>query len=177
MFGWIRKMMQPEMAPEGPVTFDFEIEIATPAERIYSLIDFASPTNAKRELGHSVEQVSSNPEIWKLVIAQMPDATFLETVTEATAPLCYSYRSVAEPQQGAMQWTEERWTIQPQQDGARCLVTLLVEAQFDEPLPMSDHQDHVIMMAMGCNNAVEKLKLHAEKGVAAVREVEAQQFR
>lgn len=175
MFGWLKNLFKPEMAPEGPVTFDFEIEIDAPAERIYGLVDFASPTNAKRELGHSLTQVSQTPEVWKLVIAQMPDAAFFETVSEARAPVAYAYRSKAEPQQGAMVWTEERWTIAPQDVGP-CLVTLLVEAQFTEPMRLDEYRQHVMMMAMGCNNAVEKLKLHAEQGVQAVREVEAAQF-
>ena len=175
MLGWLTRLFKPEMAPEGPVTFDFEIEVDAPAERIYRLVDFADPGNAKRELGHSLELVSSEPETWKLVISQMPDAAFFETVTEANAPTSYAYHGTAEPQQGAMVWTKERWTIQ-QRSGAPALVTLLVEAQFTEPMKLSDYRQHVMMMAMGCNVAVEKLKLHAEEGAAAVRAFEARQF-
>ncbi|WP_369025059.1 hypothetical protein [Qipengyuania sp. RANM35] len=175
MFGWLKNLFKPEMAPEGPVTFDFEIEIDAPAERIYGLIDFASPTNAKRALGHSLTQVSQSPEVWKLVIRQMPDAAYFNTVSEAVDLTTYAYRSVAEPKQGEMVSTEERWTIEPQ-DGGPCLVTLLVHAQFTEPLPLAKYKRHVMMMAMGCNNAVEKMKLHAEQGTEAVRKVEAQQF-
>ena len=175
MFGWLRNLFKPEMAPEGPVTFDFEAEVDAPAERIYELIDFASPGNAKRELGHSLTQVSSDPDKWKLVMSQMPDISFFETVSEAVSPSTYAYRSVAEPKQGAMEWTDERWTIEPR-EGEPCLVTLLVEAQFTEPMRLSDYRDNVFMMMLSCDNALEKLKLHAEQGAQAVREVEAQQF-
>ena len=175
MFGWFRKMFKPETARKGPVGFDFDIEIDAPPERIYALIDFADPANAKRELGHSVTQVSTDPETWKLVINQMPDAAFFNTVTEAKAPTLYAYRCEAEPQQGAMVWDVERWTIEPR-ESAPTLVRLIVEAQFVEDMPFEEHYHHVAMMATGCNNALEKLKLHAEQGVAAVRAVEEQQF-
>lgn len=171
MLDWFK----PEMAPEGPVTFDFETGIAAPAEEIYALVDFADPRNAKRQLGHSVAQGEAGPGNFILVIRQMPDAEFVLSVTDATAPSSYAYRCDPRPQQGRLQWSMERYTIADQGDGT-CLVTLLVEAQFDEPLPQREYARHVGMMASGCDIALEKLKLHAEQGMEAVLEYERRQF-
>lgn len=171
MLEWLK----PEAAPQGPVTFDFEVEIEAAAEDIYALVDFADPRHAKRQLGHSVEQLDAAPDVFALVMTEMPDAQFVQTVTEAAAPRSYAYRCDPRPQQGRLQWTHERFTIAPQDDGI-CLVTLLVEARFDEPLPVDEYTHHVTLMAMGCNAMVEKLKLHAEQGPEAVRAFERREF-
>jgi hypothetical protein len=171
MFDWFK----PKMAPEGPVTFDFETEIEAPASEIYALVDFADPRNAKRQMGHSVERGEGSRDTFVLIMKQMPDAEFVLSVTDATAPLNYGYRCDPRPQQGRLQWSAERYTIEDRGDG-KCLVTLLVEAQFDEPMPQDEYAQHVGMMAAGCDMALEKLKLQAERGLEAVLEYERTQF-
>ena len=146
---------------------------APPADDLFA--QEAQGLQALRQLGHSVEQVGAAPEVFALVMTEMPDAAFVQTVSEAAAPRSYAYRCDPRPQQGRLQWTRERFTIAPQ-DGGTCLVSLLVEAQFDEPLPVDEYTHHVTLMAMGCNAAVEKLKLHAERGPEAVRAFERREF-
>lgn len=171
MLDWFK----PKMAPEGPVSFDFEIEIEAPPSDIYALVDFADPRNAQRQLGHSVEQGSDGPGNFILVMKQMRDAEFVMTVTDASAPVSFGYRCDARPRQGRLLWSAERYTI-AEQEGGKCVVTLLVEAQFDEQLPQEEYVQHVGMMAAGCDIALEKLKIHAEQGTEAVREYERRQF-
>ena len=175
MFSWFKKMFGPEMAPEGPATFDFEEEIAATPEHIYALIDCASESNAKRELGHSLVRVGTDPEQYRYTMQQMPDAHFLMTVTEAVPGKVYAYDCSTEVQMGRLRWSKERYTIE-QQDNGKCLVIQLVEAQFDAPMPLEEYSQHVAMMAMGCHNALEKLRLHAEEGAQAVLDFEAEQF-
>ena len=171
MLDWFK----PKMAPEGPVTFDFEIEIEAPPGEIYALVDLADPRNAKRQLGHSLVQGPASPENFILVMKQMPDAEFVMSVTDAVAPTSYGIRCDPQPQQGRLQWSSENYTIAEKEAG-KCLVTLVVEAQFDEPLPQEEYVQHIGMMASACDITLEKLKVHAEQGTEAVREYERLQF-
>ena len=175
MFKALKNLFKPEMAPAGPVTFDFEIEIEAPPETIYPLLDFTDSRHAKKQLGHTVRQIGSDPDKFSLIITQMPEFEHICTITQAEPPHVYALRSVAVPQAGVLQRSHEQYTLEPRGKGGT-LLTLLVEAQFDEPLTMREYSQHVAMMAMGCNNAVEKLKLHAEHGTQAVRHLEAEQF-
>jgi hypothetical protein len=173
MFDRFRKMFAPEMAPEGPVTFDFEEEIAASAGHIYGLLDFASEHCAKRELGHSVALVG--PGHYCFTMWQMADLPFDITVSEAVPGKVYAYRAVARKKVGRLVWSDERHEIQPRGDGS-CLVRLVVEAQFDEPMPLAEYGEHVARMAHGCASALEKLRLHAEQGAQAVLDYEDRQF-
>jgi hypothetical protein len=173
MINWLRQLFRPEMAPEGPVTFDFEEEIEASAEHIYRLLDLAHEPCAKRELGHGVEQLA--PGTFRFTMWQMPDTPFSITVTSAEPHRKYAYRIEPDVKVGRLQWTQERYTL-AMQDNGKCLVTLLVEAQFDMPMTMRDYSQEVARMAMGCAIALEKLRLHAEQGAEAVLDYEAEQF-
>lgn len=173
MFNWIKRLFRPEMAPEGPVTFDFEEEVEAPADHIYRLVDFADPGNAKLELGHSVER--TGPDNYRFTMWQMPDTPFAITVSEQVPGKSYAYRAQPQAKVGRLQWTQERYSFE-MQDSGKCLVTLLVEAQFDEPMTMRDYAQEIARMATGCAIALEKLRLHAEQGAQAVLDYEAEQF-
>ena len=175
MFGFLRKLFAPETAPEGPVTFDFEIGIDAPPANVYPLLDFADDRYAKKQLGHSVTQTCADPETYSLVLSSMPDVDHQCVVKEKEPGRLYAFRCVADPKVGRLQWAEERYSLEPDGEGGT-LLTLMMEAQFDEPMPTKEYSHHVALMAMGCNIAVEKLKLHAEQGTAAVRQMEAEQF-
>ncbi|RZV36015.1 MAG: SRPBCC family protein [Sphingomonadaceae bacterium] len=175
MFRALRNLFAPEMAPEGPVTFDFEIDIKAPPEAVYPLIDFADSRYAKKQLGHTVRQIGTDPDKYSLILTPMPEFEHICTITRAEPPHVYALRSVAVPQAGVLQWSQEQYTLEPYGNNGT-LLTLLVEAQFDEPLTMREYSQHIAMMAAGCSTAIKKIKLHAEQGAEAVREMEAAQF-
>ena len=58
---------------EGPVEFEFSVEIGSPASEVFPLIDWADPRNAKRQLGNTVEQLEGQSDRFEMVLNGLPD--------------------------------------------------------------------------------------------------------
>ena len=96
---------------------------------------------------------------------------FAIAVSETVPDRIYAFTCRPTPQVGRLLHDSERYEIEPQGQNA-CLLRLTVEAQFEHGMKERVWAREVAMMAQGCEMALGKLKLHAEQGLAAVREVE-----
>lgn len=171
MFG----LFKPKLAPDGPVTFSLPVEIEAPVEAVYALIDWASPDNAKRQLGHHVEPLDGRPGEYLLVMKGMEDLRFEFGVIEAVPNEAYAYNCEIVPSVGRLKHSIERYDFSALDEG-RCLVTLTTTAQFEDGMRMKDYTSELHIMAQATAQAMAKFKLHAEQGAQAVRDIEACQF-
>ena len=168
MFGLFKK----KPAPEGPVEIVISTKVEAPAQDFYALIDFADPRNAKRELGHEVRETGDGGFV--LVMNFLPDCEFPIEVTAEDPPRHYAYRSVLPPGLGKLQRTHERYDIEPVDDRT-CEVTMRIEAEFQPGMTLSEFDREMTMVTLGSQNALAKLKVHAEGGIESVREFEVAQ--
>ncbi|MEP2235225.1 MAG: SRPBCC family protein [Alteripontixanthobacter sp.] len=167
MFG----LFKPKLAPQGPVEFQCDIEIAAPASEVYALINWADPRNAKRALGNEVTAVDGDEERYELVLHNVPGHTFHIEVIHAVPNREYVFDCMVDPVIGAMQSTRETYRIEPV-DEQSCVLTLINETQFAEGLRMREFQCHVGQMAASSQSALEKLRIQAEFGLDALKSVE-----
>ena len=171
MFGLRKRNVE----PAGPFQFDHSVEIERPAAEVYPLVDLADPRNAKRALGNKVEQIGSSPDRFRMVLDMLPDEVFEMTVTDAVPGQSYAFENDFDPPVGRLVTSHEAFTVEPLGEGS-CRLGLTVSAYFvggmsDEELAME-----VMIMAMSCENALEKLRVHAEEGIDAVHRIEAAQM-
>ena len=168
MFG----MFEKQPAPSGPITFDFDILIDKPVSDVYPLIDWSAVRNAKRQLGHAVEGQSP---AFVLTLSFMPENRFVLDVTEEKTDEVYAYSCDIQPRVGRLEASHERYTFEPVGD-AQCLLRLVVEATFIEGMTMAQYEEELMLVSTSCNNALVKLKIHAEQGLAAAQNAEHMTF-
>ena len=168
MFGWFK----PKPAPEGPVEITLGTDVETSAEEFFARIDFASPRNYKRELGHRVEQTGEDRFL--LVMSFMPDLEFHMVVEDNSPPTRYSYFMELPDGAGRLSWTRETYEIEPKDDHS-CYARLRVTGEFESGLNMREYKHELEMLTLGCHNALGKVKVHAEGGIEQVREFERMQ--
>lgn len=171
MFG----LFKPKLAPDGPVTFSLPVEIEAPVATVYALVDWDSPDNAKRQLGHHVEAIAGRPGEYLLVMSQMDDLRFEFGVTEAVPNESYAYTCEILPRVGRLVHSTERYDFSALGEN-RCLVTLTTTVQFEDGLRMKDYTHELHVMAQATAQAMAKFKVHAEQGAQAVKDFEACQF-
>ncbi|MCL6250154.1 hypothetical protein M3P36_03710 [Altererythrobacter sp. KTW20L] len=168
MFGFLKS----KPAPEGPVTIDFDIEIGCAAEDVYALIDFADPRNAKKQVG-TVEPTGNNT--FRMELDLVPDMVFDLRVTEAARPQVYAFDTRIAPQAGRLTHSHERYEIKLV-DRNSCILRLITDVTFEKGMTMRQFEEEVTMMSRAVHNALLKLKIHAEKGVDVVRQIERAQI-
>ena len=171
MFG----LFKPKKAPEGPINLSFAVEVERPAEEVYPLIDWADPRNAKRQLGEAVETIDGLPNVFRLVMADLPEHTFDMLVTDATPHRSYRYSTDINPRVGRLEASQEHYELEPAGDG-HCQLSLTISATFRPGLNEKEFRQEVMMVGVACHNALLKLKAHAEYGVEGVRELEKQLY-
>ncbi|MBD3729585.1 MAG: SRPBCC family protein [Sphingomonadales bacterium] len=171
MFG----LFKPKMAPDGPVEFRLPLEVDAPVERLYALIDWDSPNNAKRELGHHVEPLAGRPGEYLLLFNGLDDLRFEFGVTEAKPCEAYEFNCEIIPPVGLREHSIERYEFEALGPD-RCRVTLLTTVKFKDGLRMKDFTAELHRMAQASADAMVKFKLHAEQGAQAVRTIEQRQF-
>ena len=168
MFG----LFKPKMAPEGPVEIEMDTEIERSAEDVYAMIDFADPRHHKAEVGTITR---TGDTTYTLVVDMLPDLTFPITELEAVPGKSYIFESVLPAELGArLEKTVEGCEIEPLGPD-RCKVTAKTLAWF-HPMKLKHYDQEIATIALACNNAINKLKIHAEQGVDAIREIEAHQM-
>ncbi|MDE1467387.1 hypothetical protein [Aurantiacibacter sp. D1-12] len=168
MFG----LFKPKPAPEGPVAFQYAADFACSAEELYRIIDYGDDICWKRDVG-SVEATGASS--FRMVLDMLPEHAFLLDISEAKPGKSYAYDCKADPQVGRLIGTTESYDIDPIDD-SNCRVTLSVAADFEAGMTRAEWQQEVEMMALGVNNSLAKLKIHAEMGVDTIREIEAEQI-
>ena len=161
--------------PAGPFEFSHGIAIDRPAAEVYPLLDWADPRNAKRALGNEVEQIGRSPDRFRMVLDLVPDVVFEMTVTAAVPGRSYAFENDFATPAGALVSNHETYIVEPLGE-ASCRLGLTVSARFVGGLSENDLAMEVMTMAMSCEAALAKLKIHAEQGVEAVRAVEAAQM-
>ena len=171
MFGLFKRKV---VEPVGPFGFSHSIEIERPVSEVYPLLDWADERNAKRQLGNRVDQVDVTPERYRLHLDMVPDHKFEMTMTEVVPGRTYAFQNEITPPVGRLVSSHETYSLEPLGEGS-CRLGLEVAATF---VGMSEEKlaREVMVMAMSCENALTKLKVHAEEGVDAVRAIEHSQM-
>ena len=167
------EFLKSKPAPSGPVEFELAVEVGRPAAEVYALLDWADPRNAKRQLGHSIAPIDSDPARWRLVMTEMPDHRFDMTIIEAVPHRSYAFSTDIQPRVGRLESDEERYSIEALGED-RCQLSLVTIAEFQDGLSMKQFEQELAMMTLACQRALIKLKLHAEQGLDALRALEAQ---
>ena len=165
-------LFKPKPAPDGPVVFEFDIEIERPAGDVYAMLDFADARCWKKETGR-VERTGETT--FDMVLDFLPDITFHLDVHKQEPGTLYAFDTSSDEKIGRLVSSSESYEIEALADD-RCRVTLVCVAQFDPGMTKRDWEQEVQMMAGGVNIALGKLKVHAEEGVEAIREIEAMQM-
>lgn len=164
MFGFLKK--QP--VPSGPIPFDFEMLIDKPVAEVYALVDWADPGNAKRQLGHRVE---GQAPAFVLHLDSMPEHRFFLELTEEKKDEAYAFTCDIQPRVGRLESSHERYTFEPVGE-TQCLLRLMNEVTFIDGLTMKEFEHELMMVSVACNNALVKLKIHAELGLDAAKAAE-----
>lgn len=167
MFG----LFKPKMAPEGPVEIEMGVEIERSAADVFAMVDFGDPRHYKNEVGTITRTGEST---FDMALDMLPGMSFPITELEAVDGHTYIFQSVIPAEVGGrLHKTVESYEIEPMGDD-RCNVTARTLAYF-KPMKLKHYEDEVATMAIACNNALLKLKIHAEQGVEMIREIEMQQ--
>jgi hypothetical protein len=167
MFG----LFKPKLAPQEPVEFIVSIEITSPVEDVYALIEWSNPLNAKRQLGNRVKEIGESGKQFVLVLEGLPDYDFEITVTDSSPGSAYAFDCVIEPTIGNLASAHESYHFEPSENGG-CVLSLTTTANFVEGLTMDQFEEEIGMMAASSQSALEKLRIHAEHGLSAMRAVE-----
>lgn len=168
MFGLFRK----QKAPDGPVEYENTFEVAASADVFFALIDFSNPSNAKTQLGHEIVRTGENT--FSMVMTFLPDLRFDLTVEECEPNRRYAYLSPIPEGLGKLKYTRESFEITPNGEDA-CTVVAKTVGQFEEGMSLREFQVEAGRLAIAIENALLKLKVHAEGGIEDVREFEALQ--
>tara|TARA_E500000305_G_C3984885_1_gene218817 strand:- start:275 stop:793 length:519 start_codon:yes stop_codon:yes gene_type:complete len=158
-------------APEGPVHFDLAVEFACQVEEVYALVNWNSPTNSKRLLGHEVMPVVGMKGRYRMILKSLPDHMFELQETRVEPGEHYQYVCEILPPFGALLRTTESYHFESLGED-RCMVTQRTEATFTTGMSYKDFQQEVMVMASACQSALEKLRIQAEHGTDALRAVE-----
>ena len=163
--------LKPNLAPEGPVPFRVEVDVDRPADAVYPLVDWADARNSKLALGHRVRALDERADRFMLELEEMPGHRFDMLVSEAEPSRSYRFTTMVTPRVGRLETCEEHYQFEPIGEG-RCRLTLDVIATFRSGLKMRHFEQELALMTLSCTRALAKLKLHAEQGVDAVRQLE-----
>lgn len=161
--------------PTGPHEFGAEIEIERPASEVYPLLDFADPSNAKRELGDKVHAIAGAAGRFELTVSALPDAVFALAVTAEQVGREYAFSCVSTPTFGNVARSYERYVMEDLGDGC-CKLILTNTVEFGGKLTEDEYQLEAMMLTFSCFSALAKLKIHAEQGAEAVKKLEREQL-
>lgn len=157
-------------APAGLHECVAEVEIDRPASEVYPLLDFADPRHANRQLGDRVEAVAGERDTFEMVISELPDAVFRLTVTARERDRLYAFSCVSSPTFGRVARSHEHYRLEDLGETG-CRLILTNSAEFDGELDENEYGLEAMMLSFSSFSAIEKIKLHAEEGVEAVREL------
>ena len=168
MFGLFKN----KAASQEPIELTAVVPIEATPERVFELVDFADPANAKRELGHEVRDLGDGK--FALVMSFMPDLEFPITVETSQRPLRYAYSTVMPEGVGSLLRSIESYEIEANGDGG-CIVVMTMVSHMKPGLTRREYDGETEMLTMALQNSMAKLKVHAEGGIEEVRDFERQQ--
>ena len=152
-----------------PVQFADDIVIEQPAETVYALLDWASPANAYRARGSSVERVDGDADRFRMVMEELPGHHFDIFVTHSAPTQLYGFGMVATPAFGRIARSHELYAIEPLSP-LSCRLAIVNTVIF-VPMRVEDMVHEELLVSTANHNALAKLKLQAEQDVDAVRAV------
>lgn len=167
MFG----LFKAKPAPDGPVVLEDAIAVECSSDTMFGLLNFADSRCWKRAVG-TVEDVATGRFRMQLDLA--PDLFFTIVVTDAEPGRLYAFDVQITPRPGRLMQSSERYEITPT-GSQSCSVRLVTHAHFESGMTLREWKGEKAMMEMAVNNALVKLKLHAEQGVDAIRSIESLQ--
>lgn len=155
-------------APPDRYELVSEIKIERPSSDVYPLLDLADPRYTKRQLGDQVEEVTGQPGTYHVIIQELPDAVFALTVTAQTRDREYSFACVSTPLFGNLTRSHEHYALEDLANG-HCRLILTNSVEFCRKLSEDEFKLELMMLAFANESALEKIKVHAEQGVDAVK--------
>lgn len=156
----------------GPIEFDFTVEIERSASQVFPLIDVTDPRFAQVALGNSVEK--SAEDVFELEVVGLEDHVFRLHVTDCIQNERHTSKVTIEPRVGNLVEAVEGYELNATGDD-RCTLTLVTKATFSDGLSAEEIAQEVAMMSMAVEDDLTKLKIHAEEGVEAVRAYDEEQ--
>ena len=171
MFGFNKN----KRAIEGPVEFTAEVEINRPASEVFPLIDISDPRFGHAQRGAQVAAVEGKPNQFELPVEEFDDAVFHFNVLERVDGLRHKAVCAMVPQLFALVKAVEDYQIEPIGDD-KCLVKITVSAEFDPNLSDEEVANEAAVMSMAVTGDLEKLLVHAEEGLEAVKALEEEEF-
>ena len=158
-----------KMVPEGPVDLVIEIEIDRPPETLFAMLDWDSPENRQVAMGHTVAKVGENQFMLHLKFA--PDDPIAMQVVESEPNEFYKFVAALPPTFGFLDISEESYTFASNGTGGTKM-KLETRAFFRDGMTMEQFQEEIGRVAIATQNALTKLRMHAEHGLAAALAVE-----
>ena len=171
MFGFNKN----KRAIEGPVEFTAEVEINRPASEVFHLIDVSDPRFSQAQRGAEVKAVDGKPNHFEMTVEEFDDAVFHFEVLERVEGRRHKAECAMVPQLFALVKAVEDHIIEPMDDN-KCLVKLVVSAEFDPELSDEEVANEAAVMSMAVTGDLEKLLVHAEEGLEAVKALEEEEF-
>ncbi|MEO1048072.1 MAG: SRPBCC family protein [Pseudomonadota bacterium] len=171
MFGFNKN----KRAIEGPIEFTAEVEINRPAFEVFPLIDVSDPRFSPAQRGAEVRAVDGKPNHFEMTVEEFDDAVFHFNVLERVEGLRHKAECEMVPHMFALVKAVEEHTIEPVGEG-KCLVKICVSADFDPDLSDEEVANEAAMMSMAVTGDLEKLAVHAEEGLEAVKALEEDEF-
>ncbi|KEO91973.1 hypothetical protein EH31_04680 [Erythrobacter longus] len=150
----------------GPIEFDFTVEIERSASEVFPLVDLSDPRFSQVALGNTVKKLDEKS--FELEIAEMEGHAFRFRVVEYAKDERHASKVTIEPAIGNLVEAVEDYQITPLGDD-RCALTLVTKATFSDDLSVEEIVQEVAMMSMAVEEDLTKLKMHAEEGVEAVK--------
>lgn len=150
----------------GPIEFDFSVEIDRPAPEVFPLVDVSDTRFSQVALGNSVKKVSDKN--FELEIEELEGHAFRFHVVEYIKDERHASKVTIEPSIGNLVEAVEDYQVTPLGED-RCSLKLVTKATFSDDLSDEEIAQEVAMMSMAVEEDLTKLKIHAEQGVEAVK--------
>ena len=150
----------------GPIEFEFSVEIDRPASDVFPLVDLSDPRFSQIALGNTVKKVGETS--FELKIEELEGHVFRFQVVEYAQDERHVSKVAIEPSVGNLVESVEDYQLTPLGDD-RCTLKLITKATFSDDLSVEEIAQEVAMMSMAVEDDLTKLKMHAEKGVDAVK--------
>lgn len=150
----------------GPIEFDFTVEIERPASEVFPLIDVSDPRFSQVALGNTVKKLDEKS--FELEISELEGHAVRLFVVEYAKDARHASKVTIEPTIGNLVEAVEDYELTPLGDD-RCALTLVTKATFSDDLSVEEIAQEVAMMSMAVEEDLTKLKMHAEEGVEAVK--------
>lgn len=156
----------------GPIEFDFTVEIERAASDVFPLIDVSDPRFAQVALGSLVKKTAK--DIFELEVVGLEEHVFRMQVMQCIPNERHTSKVTIEPRVGNLVEAVEDYELNAAGD-ERCTLTLVTKATFSNDLSVEEIAQEVAMMSMAVEDDLTKLKIHAEEGLEAVRAYDEEQ--